>query len=136
MIRPYLLLFLSGYSSAMLFGVCPITSPCHCESTVHIKCNSRRLKRLPYLLEFTFIWKELDLSDNILNHLDGWEFQGVWVFKLDIRSNTLTLLNERAFSGTKGIQFLDLSYNFLSYLPALVFRHLFMLKHLNLANNR
>ncbi len=118
------------------FGVCPATVPCHCEGSTHIKCNSKRLKQLPFFLDFLYIWKELDLSDNLLNHLELGGFNGVQTLSINLGKNTLTVVNIGTFQGTQGVELLDLSYNYLSFLPAQVFQELTDLLKLLLSNNR
>ena len=118
------------------YSICPITTPCHCESDDVINCASRRLKKLPFFLQFHFIWTELNLSDNLLHQLPAQSLQRVKVRKLDLSKNILTLVHQQSFTGSEGIEHLDLSHNYLSYLPPDMFNDLIELKVLNLAYDR
>ena len=118
------------------YSICPITTPCHCESGDVINCSSRRLKKLPFFLQFHFVWNDLNLSDNLLHQLLAQSLQSVKVRKLDLSQNILTLVHPQSFIGTQGIEQLELSHNYLSYLPPDMFNDLLELKVLNLAYNR
>ena len=118
------------------YSICPITTPCHCETDDVIICVTKRLKKLPFFLEFHFIWTELNLSDNLLHQLPEYGLQSVKVKKLDLSRNVLTQIHQRSFTGTEGIEHLDLSHNPLSYLPPDIFKDLLQLKSLDLAYDR
>ena len=118
------------------YSICPVTTPCHCESDDVMNCSSRRLKKLPFFLQFNFIWPDLNLSDNLLHQLPAESFQSVKVRKLDLSKNILTLVHPQSFTATQGIQHLDLSHNYLSYIPPDIFNDLVELKVLNMAFNR
>ena len=115
---------------------CPVVMPCHCQANVVLQCSSVRLKQLPTFLEFTFIWNELDLSDNLLNTLPPFGLQVVHVKKLDFSANTITIIHEMSLSGVQGLEFLDLSHNYLTYIPPLCSAELPQLRILHLNYNR
>ncbi len=125
-----------GKSRGQDYSVCPITTPCHCETHDVINCAKRRLKKLPFFLNFYFVWADLDLSDNLLPQLPAQGLQGVKVKKLTLSENILTLVHPLAFSGTQGLEELRLAHNYLSYVPPDMFTHLPSLKTLDLSYNR
>ena len=118
------------------YSICPITTPCHCEPDDVINCSSRRLKKLPFFLEFYFVWADLNLSDNLLHQLPSDSLHSVKVRNLNLSKNILTLVHPQSFTGTQGVELLNLAHNYLSYLPPDMFLHLPEIKTLNLAYNR
>jgi Leucine-rich repeat (LRR) protein len=116
-------------------GICPTVVPCFCREDHSVSCSYQRLKELPDFLEFTNVWKELDLSENLILVLHRYEFVRVKVRSLILDSNMIRHIENGSFIGLSMLERLDLSHNELKYIPALIFEPLFKLRTLRIQYN-
>ncbi|XP_012268471.2 chaoptin isoform X2 [Athalia rosae] len=80
--------------------------------------------------------ERLDLSWNILSHMDDEAFAGLGNLTfLNVSHNDLTRFNSDVFKGILNLRQLDLSMNYLKEFPTEPLRHLDQLTFLNIANN-
>ncbi|XP_068934397.1 leucine-rich repeat-containing protein 38 [Petaurus breviceps papuanus] len=127
------LCLLSCLLSAPRSHACP--AGCVCADSHTVDCRARGLPSVPSA--FPLDVRKLLVADNRIEAIpaDFFIFYGDLVY-LDFRNNSLSSLQEGAFSGSAKLIFLDLSYNNLTELGAGTFRSAGKLLKLSLANNR
>uniref|UniRef100_A0A7N4NGX0 Leucine rich repeat containing 38 n=1 Tax=Sarcophilus harrisii TaxID=9305 RepID=A0A7N4NGX0_SARHA len=127
------LCLLSCLLSAPRGHACP--AGCVCADSHTVDCRARGLPSVPSA--FPLDVRKLLVADNRIEAIpaDFFIFYGDLVY-LDFRNNSLSSLQEGAFSGSAKLIFLDLSYNNLTELAAGTFRSAGKLLKLSLANNR
>ena len=116
-------------------GICPTVVPCFCQRDQSVSCSYQSLKELPDFLEFTEVWKELDLSENFLLVLHDNGFNGVKVKSLRLERNMLRLIEQGSFNGLSMLESLDLSHNSLTSIPSRIFKDVPMLHTLRFKYN-
>ena len=116
-------------------GICPTVVPCFCQGDIGVSCSYQSLKELPDFLEFTEVWKELDLSENFLLVLHDNGFNGVKVKSLRLERNMIRLIEQGSFNGLSMLESLDLSHNSLTSIPSRIFKDMPVLHILRLKYN-
>ena len=128
--------YLCGQASSDSLMMCPVPLPCHCIGDETIYCAFKRMKDLPYFLEFNAVWNTMNLSDNLLPDLPGNKFVGGRIRHLDLSRNIINKVNIEAFVGLSDLEVLDMSYNYLSEVPGQALSSLVDLRSLLLKYNR
>ena len=116
-------------------GICPTVAPCVCQDDMSLSCAYQSLEELPDFLEFTEIWNELDLSENLLLVLHSHGFKGVKVKSLRLERNMIHHMEEASFNGLSMLESLYLSHNRLATIHPRIFEPLSRLRTLRLQYN-
>lgn len=124
----------TAQSSTMM--MCPVPLPCHCIGDETIYCAFKRMKELPYFLDFNAVWNTMNLSENLLPNLPGNKFVGGRIRHLDLSRNIIAEIDPEAFVDLSDLETLDLSYNFLSEISRQALSPLVDLRKLKLRYNR
>ena len=96
---------------AAAMTICPTPLPCHCLTDDVVNCAFMRLEALPYFLEFSAVWSEVDLSENFLTTLPDYGLHGIRAASLRLQRNSIAVIGVDAFRGVGDVEVLDLSHN-------------------------
>ena len=82
----------------------------HSGEKSQLRCSNSQLEILPKLPN-NMQWNALDFSSNQLTSIDDYLFSKIYVEKLDLRFNTIEIIEQTAFDQIENLQQLDLSHN-------------------------